>query len=587
MCTDFLKLSLYTAFFCVLFTFYGLPIHIIRDLFMTTRSFVKRLTALLRYRQALKDMDQYPDATPEDLGQEDTCIICREDMRPWDPASGQVERTRAKKLPCGHILHFGCLKSWLERQQVCPTCRSPVAREGQQQQPAARNGEAVVFRLGFDFPAGRNQQAQPPANGQAPAGQAPQAAPQNNQDNNNNNNNNGVRMFNLGPLRLGFAQGGVNDINEMAQRLGLPAGEAVNPPVTTPPVPAPQTNPAPNLSLDQIRAQILDVGQRIQQEMQTLQTTAQELQTLNFVVNELARLRQVHQQQAQGQQQGAVPNSTQPPVPTPAGQPGILQGQLYPQAQPFLPPMFPQQPGQFPMPQLQPLYPPFTAPRSTPAVTRHGAAGYGGAIPSGSPELPEGVVIPPGWSLLPLQRLDGGAQATDPAPANSNSLQTHIQELLNPSLQPPNGVQPSQGGSATVTGQSSAQSERNISADSADTASTQEPESSQGTTDSSDPTSVPVSSPTPVAPNWGGPAQLFGGSASFRFSRDPSPAPTDQSSARVAEGAAEGPAEGSASVSGEGASSSEANAGQNGSASTKNKGKAVMVEDADDDEDDY
>jgi E3 ubiquitin-protein ligase synoviolin len=24
-------------------------------------------------------------------------------------------------LPCGHIFHFHCLRSWLERQQTCPT----------------------------------------------------------------------------------------------------------------------------------------------------------------------------------------------------------------------------------------------------------------------------------------------------------------------------------------------------------------------------------------------------------------------------------------------------------------------------------
>src|SRR5436190_23087893 len=101
MTVDFIKLGIYTAFFCVLFTFYGLPIHIIRDWFMTTRSFLKRLSALIRYRQALKDMDQYADATPEDLERENTCIICREEMRPWDPAdTTQVERIRAKKLPC-------------------------------------------------------------------------------------------------------------------------------------------------------------------------------------------------------------------------------------------------------------------------------------------------------------------------------------------------------------------------------------------------------------------------------------------------------------------------------------------------------
>ena len=34
-----------------------------------------------------------------------------------------------KKLPCGHILHMHCLRSWLERQQVCPICTSPVLQE--------------------------------------------------------------------------------------------------------------------------------------------------------------------------------------------------------------------------------------------------------------------------------------------------------------------------------------------------------------------------------------------------------------------------------------------------------------------------
>lgn len=43
-----------------------------------------------------------------------TCIICREEM------------SAAKKLPCGHFFHVHCLRSWLERQQTCPTCRAPV-----------------------------------------------------------------------------------------------------------------------------------------------------------------------------------------------------------------------------------------------------------------------------------------------------------------------------------------------------------------------------------------------------------------------------------------------------------------------------
>src|SRR5271168_4431915 len=105
--------------------FYGLPIHIMRDLFVTARSFAKRLTAFLRYRRATQDMNKrYEDATVEDIQREDTCIICREEMRPWSVTNPQAppagpgalpparhattvnERSRPKKLPCGHILHL-------------------------------------------------------------------------------------------------------------------------------------------------------------------------------------------------------------------------------------------------------------------------------------------------------------------------------------------------------------------------------------------------------------------------------------------------------------------------------------------------
>ena len=80
---------------------------------MTARDFIKRLGALLRYRKAIQEMNRYPDATLEELTREDTCIICREEMRPWDPENnpGAMDRIRPKKLPCGHILHLGDRKS--------------------------------------------------------------------------------------------------------------------------------------------------------------------------------------------------------------------------------------------------------------------------------------------------------------------------------------------------------------------------------------------------------------------------------------------------------------------------------------------
>lgn len=122
-------------------TFYGLPLNIIRDVYLTARSFIIRLRALIRYRNATRDMDRrYPNATEEELTalSDRTCIICREEMI----ASGDNQNTPAaqaennannanqtqdgpnvtpKKLPCGHIFHFQCLRSWLERQQSCPT----------------------------------------------------------------------------------------------------------------------------------------------------------------------------------------------------------------------------------------------------------------------------------------------------------------------------------------------------------------------------------------------------------------------------------------------------------------------------------
>lgn len=82
----------------------------------------------------------YPDASREEmtLMVDKTCIICREDMEYRGtevevPVEGEAPpppvvaapRTgpndTPKKLPCGHVFHFHCLRSWLERQQSCPT----------------------------------------------------------------------------------------------------------------------------------------------------------------------------------------------------------------------------------------------------------------------------------------------------------------------------------------------------------------------------------------------------------------------------------------------------------------------------------
>ncbi|KAI8993321.1 hypothetical protein BDB01DRAFT_715922 [Pilobolus umbonatus] len=133
--TEFFKLVTYIVFFVYICLNYQLPLHIIRDVYVTFRSFVQKCKDLYRYRRATRNMNElYPNATTEDLTRSSdiTCIICREEMQVVD-VNGENQESPAhrvengqnldqpKKLPCGHIFHFHCLRSWLERQQTCPT----------------------------------------------------------------------------------------------------------------------------------------------------------------------------------------------------------------------------------------------------------------------------------------------------------------------------------------------------------------------------------------------------------------------------------------------------------------------------------
>jgi E3 ubiquitin-protein ligase synoviolin len=138
---DFVKLLVYLAFFSFILTFYGLPLNILRDVYMTARSFLKKCRDFGRFQLATRNMDdRYPNATKDELDRmgDPTCIICREDLSADaiqaanvpPPARGFWARLKPdrrapnetpKKLPCGHVFHFHCLRSWLERQQSCPT----------------------------------------------------------------------------------------------------------------------------------------------------------------------------------------------------------------------------------------------------------------------------------------------------------------------------------------------------------------------------------------------------------------------------------------------------------------------------------
>lgn len=349
-----------------------------RDLFLTARSFIKRLSAFLKYRNATKDMNQrYPDATVDEIQREDTCIICREEMRPWsvtNPAPGGPpngaaqppatrspiisERSRPKKLPCGHVLHLGCLKSWLERQQVCPTCRQPVVDT----RPAGAHVPRPEMGAG----------AQPQIPGQLPL---PHGLPIAQPPVANANVARGA-MINIGPLRLAFGRGQMPAMGVPNQQ-GFPGVQPGQHPIPAnarvygfemgfPPAAQvqgqgqPQDPHAPFSAAVDVQARLHQLEQHVVREIQSLSVSHAELRLVRQLQAELVRLRLLNLGDNQhGQADAQLPGSTLAPT----------------------------------MQRHEPI--PGTAP-----------------IPSGSPDLPPGVTIPEGWSLLPLQNLDAVLPST-------------------------------------------------------------------------------------------------------------------------------------------------------------------------------
>ncbi|KAJ2263297.1 hypothetical protein GGI01_000856 [Coemansia sp. RSA 376] len=96
----------------------GVTLNIVSALvFFNIRSIASKLyrktRKLVAFRKAVESMKcRFPDASKEDIIRfNDRCSICREVLM------------TAKKLPCDHLFHRSCLRSWLVRHLSCPTCR--------------------------------------------------------------------------------------------------------------------------------------------------------------------------------------------------------------------------------------------------------------------------------------------------------------------------------------------------------------------------------------------------------------------------------------------------------------------------------
>ncbi|XP_064258308.1 E3 ubiquitin-protein ligase synoviolin isoform X1 [Passer domesticus] len=124
--TGLIKVLLYMAFMTIMIKVHTFPLFAIRPMYLAMRQFKKAVTDAIMSRRAIRNMNTlYPDATAEELqAMDNVCIICREEMV-----------TGAKRLPCNHIFHTSCLRSWFQRQQTCPTCRMDVLRASLPPQP--------------------------------------------------------------------------------------------------------------------------------------------------------------------------------------------------------------------------------------------------------------------------------------------------------------------------------------------------------------------------------------------------------------------------------------------------------------------
>ncbi|XP_013859993.1 E3 ubiquitin-protein ligase AMFR isoform X2 [Austrofundulus limnaeus] len=115
----------------------------------------RRIRRHKNYLRVINNMEaRFSVATAEELAaNNDDCAIC------WDAM------LIARKLPCGHLFHNSCLRSWLEQDTSCPTCRTSLNI----------NGDGVQVR--------GQQQGGGLEDNIGPAGAAPDARPHINQHN--------------------------------------------------------------------------------------------------------------------------------------------------------------------------------------------------------------------------------------------------------------------------------------------------------------------------------------------------------------------------------------------------------------------
>uniref|UniRef100_A0A0K0FL20 RING-type E3 ubiquitin transferase n=1 Tax=Strongyloides venezuelensis TaxID=75913 RepID=A0A0K0FL20_STRVS len=114
-----INVIIYSVFTFIMFKVHAVPLFALRPFYSALRACQKSFNDVIQSRRAIHAMNNlFHFATEEELSQMDAvCIICRDEM---------VIEDRPKKLPCGHIFHTTCLRTWFQFQRTCPTCRANV-----------------------------------------------------------------------------------------------------------------------------------------------------------------------------------------------------------------------------------------------------------------------------------------------------------------------------------------------------------------------------------------------------------------------------------------------------------------------------
>ncbi|CAI2353865.1 unnamed protein product [Caenorhabditis sp. 36 PRJEB53466] len=150
---NLIRCFLYGFFAVIMLRVHTFPLFSVRPFYQSVRALHKAFLDVILSRRAINAMNsQFPVVTAEELAAMDaTCIICREEM---------TADSAPKRLPCSHVFHAHCLRSWFQRQQTCPTCRTDIWQ--------GRNGAAANAADANRNGADQNGAAVPPVAGVPP-----------------------------------------------------------------------------------------------------------------------------------------------------------------------------------------------------------------------------------------------------------------------------------------------------------------------------------------------------------------------------------------------------------------------------------